>query len=267
MNIHLGRHVYGLAAIAFGVIAYVFHDFNGWQQAQPLAKAPHLAVFVLYFAAAIEILGGITIQWSKTARVGALMLGGTYLVFVLLWVPRVIASPLNYDPWGNVFEQSSLVSGAILVYAAFKQRDAKQAARIARIGYIAFGICVISFTLEQVFFLPMTASAVPKWIPPGQMFWAVATTIFFALAAMALLSGRFALFASRLLTLMIIGFGLLVWLPALFADPHKLFNWGGNAQNLAIAGSAWIVTDFLAATGTATGTVTEPLPNKNAALA
>jgi hypothetical protein len=266
MNISLGRHVYGLAAIAFGIIAFTFHDFNGWQQAEPLAKAPHLAVFLLYFAAVVELLGGIAIQWHKTARVGALALGAIYLVFALLWVPRIVASPSTYDPWGNLFEQSSLVSGAIVVFASF-EHDARHAAQIARIGYIAFGICVISFMFEQIFYLPMTASAVPKWIPPGQMFWAVATTIFFALAAIALLSGRSALLASRLLTAMIIGFGLLVWLPAPFADPHKLFNWGGNAQNLAIAGSAWIVTDFLNSSRTAKATVTESLPNKNAALA
>jgi hypothetical protein len=37
----------------------------------------------------------------------------------------------------------------------------------------------------------------------------------------------------------------LVWLPAPFADPHKLINWAGNAQNLAITGAAWIVADYL----------------------
>jgi hypothetical protein len=77
------------------------------------------------------------------------------------------------------------------------------------------------------------------------MFWAITTTIAFALAAIAILSGRSAFLASRLLTVMIIGFGLLVWLPALFVDPHKLMNWAGNAENLAIAGAAWIVADFL----------------------
>jgi len=99
--------------------------------------------------------------------------------------------------------------------------------------------------LEQLFYLSATADFVPKWIPPGQMFWAITTTIAFALAAIALLSGRSALLASRLLTAMVIGFGLLVWLPAPFADPHKLINWAGNAENLSIAGAAWIVTDFL----------------------
>jgi uncharacterized membrane protein YphA (DoxX/SURF4 family) len=77
------------------------------------------------------------------------------------------------------------------------------------------------------------------------MFWAITTTVAFALAGIALLSGHAALLASRLLTLMLIGFALLVWLPTLFADAHKLFSWAGNAQNLAITGAAWVVADFL----------------------
>jgi len=160
-------------------------------------------------------------------------------------VPRIVAEPLVYDRWGNFFEQFSLISGALIVYASLGQSGSERTDRTARIGYIFFGICVVSFTLEQLFYLSGTASFVPKWIPPGQMFWAVTTTIALALAAIALLSGSMALLASRLLTVMLIGFGLLVWLPAPFADPHKIINWAGNAQNLAITGAAWIVADYL----------------------
>jgi len=55
--------------------------------------------------------------------------------------------------------------------------------RSAQIGYYSFAICIVSFALEQLFYLSETASLVPKWIPPGQMFWAMATTAAFALAA------------------------------------------------------------------------------------
>jgi uncharacterized membrane protein YphA (DoxX/SURF4 family) len=244
MRMSLGRHVYGLAAVAFGVITLVWHDFNGWQQVRVLGNVPHREILV-YLAAAIELFGGIAIQWPRTARAGALALGILYLIFALLWVPRIAATPQIYDPWGNFFEQFSIVSGALIVYAAFGQSNPKRAARVARIGYVGFGICVVSFTLEQLVYLSGTASFVPKWIPPGQMFWAITTTGALALAAIALLSGRSALLASRLLTAMLIGFGLLVWLPAPFGDPHKLINWAGNAQNLAITGAAWIVADFL----------------------
>jgi uncharacterized membrane protein YphA (DoxX/SURF4 family) len=242
MKIGVGRHVYGLAAIAFGVITLVWHDFNDWQQIRALGNFPHREILV-YLAAAIEILGGIAVQGRRTTRAGALALGAMYLIFALLWIPFIVATPKIYDRWGNFFEQFSIVSGALIVYASSDRNES--AGKMARTGYIFFGICVISFALEQLFYLSGTAGFVPKWIPPGQMFWAITTTIAFALAAIALLSRHLALLASRLLTAMIIGFGLLVWLPALFADPHKLTNWAGNAQNLAIAGSAWIVADFL----------------------
>jgi uncharacterized membrane protein YphA (DoxX/SURF4 family) len=223
-RIYLGRHVYGLAAIAFGVITLVWHDFNTWQQIRALGNVPHREILV-YLAATIEIFGGLAIQWTRTARLGALALGILNLVFALLWVPHIV--------------------GALVVYGSLHPRKSSRPATLARLGYIFFGICVISFTLEQLFYLSGTASFVPKWIPPGQMFWAIVTTIAFALAAAALLSGRSALLAARLLTVMLVGFGLLVWLPAPFADAHKLINWAGNAQNLAITGAAWIVADFL----------------------
>jgi uncharacterized membrane protein YphA (DoxX/SURF4 family) len=243
-RIYLGRYVYGAAAIAFGIITLVWHDFNGWQQIRPLGNVPHREILV-YLAVAIELFGGISILWARTSRAGALALGAIYLVFALLWLPHIVATPRVYDPWGNFFEQFSIVSGALIVYGSVSRSDPARAARLARIGYICFGICVISFTLEQLVYLSGTAQFVPKWIPPGQMFWAITTTIALALAAIALLSGRAALLASRLLTVMLIGFGLLVWLPRPFADPHQLINWAGNAQNLAITGAAWIVADFL----------------------
>jgi uncharacterized membrane protein YphA (DoxX/SURF4 family) len=238
-NIHLGRHVYGLAAIAFGIITLVWRDFSTWQQ-----NVPRQAIF-LYLVAVVELFGGLAIQWPKTAHVGATALCCLYMIFALSWVPRIIAEPRVYDRWGNFFEQFSLVAGALIVFASAGGNHSEQPPRAARIGYLFFGICVISFTLEQLFYLSGTAFFVPKWIPLGQMFWAVATTMAMGLAAIALLSGRVALLASRLLTAMIIGFGLFVWLPAPFADPHKIISWAGNAQNLAITGAAWIVADFL----------------------
>jgi uncharacterized membrane protein YphA (DoxX/SURF4 family) len=242
-RIGIGRNVYGLAAIAFGVIALIWRDFNApWQQITALGDIRHQDILI-YVPAALELFGGVAIQWCRTARAGALALGLNFLAFALLWVPRVAAEPLVYDRWGNVFEQLSIFTGAVIVYASFDRSE--RSARLARFGYLLFGICTISFTLEQLFYLRGTASFVPNWIPPGQMSWAVLTTIAFALAAIALLSGRLALVAAQLLTAMIVGFGLLIWLPAPFADPHKLINWAGNAQNLAIAGAAWIVADHL----------------------
>lgn len=244
-RIYLGRHVYGSAAVGFAVISFLWRDFGApWQQIHAFGNVPHREILV-YIAAVIELLGGIAIQWPRTARVGAVALGTIFFVFALLWVPRIVAEPLIYDRWANFFEQFSIVSGAVVAYGMAERASSGSAPKSARIGYLFFGICVISFMVDHIFYLSAVASFTPKWIPPGQMFWAITTTVAFGLAAIALFSGRSVLLASRLLTAMLVGFGLLVWLPRPFADPHTLMNWAGNAQNWAITGAAWIVSDFL----------------------
>ena len=244
----------------FGILGFVWRDVNLWRQIIPIGKVPHPEMF-LYIAAAIQLFGGLAIQWAPARRVGAFSLGSIYSIFALLLVPEIIARPLTYNSWGNFFEHFSLVSGALIVFGAAgpnnregapranpeRLTEGKESNGLARIGYVSFGICVISFALEQLAYLSATASLVPKWIPPGQMFWAVTTTIAFALAAIAILFGG-ALLASRLLTVMLISFGLLVWLPIVIAHPHTLFNWTESAETLAIAGVALIVTDFLTQT-------------------
>jgi|ERR1700723_20785 len=234
----LGRYLYGLALIASGTCAMVWHNFDA------LADVPHRGILV-YVAATIITLGGAAILWSQTVRAGAVAVGAIYLGFALLGVPLIIEHPLVYNGFGNFFEQLSYVASAGILYACSGSIAPAKPSRLAHIGYYAFAICVVSFALEQLFYLPETASFVPKWLPPGQMFWAIATTVAFGLAAIALLSGFMALLASRLNTAMLLGFGLLVWLPAVFADPHSSQNWAEGTETLAIAASAWIVADFL----------------------
>lgn len=245
MKLQAGRHVYGLAAIFLGILGLVYQQFNTWQQADALGNISHMEVFVS-FVAVLEIAGGVAVQWKKTSRAGAIVLFIIFLFFTLLWLPVIITAPLVYDGWGNFFEELSLVSGAMIIYATVGAINLVTNKRIARTAYYFFAICVISFTLVQALDLNATAGFIPKWIPPGQMFWSVATTIAFALAAISLFTGWLALLTSRLVTAMIICFGVFVWLPILIHDPHQMFDWAGNAVNLAIGGAAWIVSDYLA---------------------
>ncbi len=238
MKHSLGRYLYGVAAIASGICTLVWHDVS------TLGSVPHREILV-YVVAAVEILGGVAVAWPRTPRAGAVALGALYFIFAMLGVPLIIAHPLVYNGFGNFFEQFSFVAGAMILYACSGPLAPARTARLAQIGYYSFGICVVSFALEQLFYLSATASLVPKWIPPGQMFWAIATTTAFALAAIALLTGFMARLAARLTTAMIVGFGLLVWLPALFAGPHSYPNWSESVETLGIAATAWIVADFL----------------------
>jgi uncharacterized membrane protein YphA (DoxX/SURF4 family) len=244
MKYSRGRYVYGSAAIGSAVCALVWHDFA------VLGNVPHRGILI-YLMATIEILGGVAVLWPRTARAGAVALGTVYFTFASLGVPLIIKDPLIYNGYGNFFEQFSFVSGAMILYACCGASATARTARLAQIGYYSFEICVVSFGLEQLFYLSQTASLVPKWIPLGQMFWAKATTAAFALAAIALLTGFMARLAAGLTTAMLVGFGLLVWLPALFANRHSFVNWSEGAETLGIAATGWIVADFLGQRGSA----------------
>ena len=230
---NLGRPVLGVAALAIGLITLAWHDYNDWPQLR----------YLVYAASAAQIVGGAAIQFRRTTKTGATVLSGGNLVFVLLCVPGIVAAPRVYNSWGNFFEQFCLLSGAAIVFG--RRSPAWSREHLNRIARILLGICAASFTLEQAFYLDATAKLVPKWIPPSPMFWAVTTTVFFALAALALLTNRVALPASRLLTLMLLSFGLLVWVPLLLSDPRSHTNWSEFAETFAIAGAIWILADLL----------------------
>ena len=228
--------------MAFGFITLVWHDYKDWVQLRSILNATDGPVF-LYAVAGAQIFGGAAMQFRRTAKIGALVLGAVYLAFAFSYVPRIVAGPQVYDRWGNFFEQFSLVTGAAIVYARFSSAWAPET--LKRVGRILFGVCVASFTLEQAFYLDNTASLVPKWFPPSPMFWAIATTVAFALAAVALLTNAKALLATRLLTTMLLIFGLIVWIPLLYSNPHSHANWSESAETFAIAGAAWILADLL----------------------
>ncbi|HEX3549726.1 MAG TPA: hypothetical protein VHT53_05090 [Candidatus Elarobacter sp.] len=240
-----GRHVFGAAAVLAAACGLALHDVTVWETTQPLAGTAYRDLPV-YGAAVLELCGGLAIQWRRTARAGALALAAVYAAFVLLSVPVIVRHPLVYNAWGDFFELLSLVCGATIVYASFAPADAAWARTAKRIAYGGFAVCVVSFAVEQLVYLDVTASFVPAWVPPGRMFWAVVTTIAFALAAVALLAGWRSALASTLLTLMLVLFGFLVWLPLLFANPRSQVVLAGNTENLAVAGAAWIVADLLA---------------------
>lgn len=238
---NLGLYVYGASAIVLGVIGLAWSDFaTNWQRVT--ASVPHRATLAA-IAAVYELFAGIAVLWRRTAQAGALLLTVLYSVFALLWVPQIIAAPRVYDFWGNFFEEFSLVIAGMVACTSLASSDSWK--RRTRIISRLYGICVISFALEHLFYLSGTASFVPRWIPPGQMFWAVATAIFFLFAAAAILSGMLAGLAARLLTAMILGFEALVWAPKLFTSPHEHFVWAGNGICLALAGAAWVIADSM----------------------
>ena len=251
---NLGVYVYGAGAIALGASGLVWRDFaTNWQRVGP--HVPHREALAI-LAAVYEVAGGAAIAWRRTRRAGAAMLTVLYAIFTLLWVVQAFRVPRVYDGWGNVFEELSLVIAGMVVYAWAAPAESAWARRRVWISR-AYGICPISFGVDHFVYLAAAVGFVPKWIPPGGMFWVVTTAVCFLAAAAAILSGILAGLAARMLTAMIVGFGILGWLPRLVELPHMHFMWSANAINLALAGAAWVVADAIVGSGKRTSADSE----------
>ena len=235
--------VYGLGAVALGLTGLFWGDFAVvWQ---PDSSVPGRGA-VGYAVAVAPLLAGLAMQWKRAVQQGALALIVLYaLAEILLDVPRGIAHPSVFVYWYGVFEHLALAAAGVVIYAQRARPEAAAAERPSRIARIVFGVCLIYFGLAHHLYLANTASMVPAWLPPGQVFWSYATGAAHIAAGVAIISGIYARAASMLLTAMFVVFAILVHAPLVITEPHTHMHWAENAVNLALIGSAWVIAASL----------------------
>jgi len=156
-----------------------------------------------------------------------------------------LADPTEYGVYSGACEQLALAAGALIIYAANAKIDSALAARLTRLGQLAFGVCALLFGGAHFVYMNLTAPLVPKWLPPSQLFWGYATGVAHIAAGIAILTGVRARLAAILLTLMYALFTPLVHIPLVMAKPSH-GAWAEITLNLALTGAAWVVADSFA---------------------
>src|SRR5436190_13720611 len=208
---------YGLAAIILGVPALVFGKFGAmgvalpaWMASRPLAMA--LAGFL--------ILAGLALNLKRTAAVAALALAAFFGLRVLaLEIPRAFSQLNVWVTWEVIAEPLAMAIGALLAFLLVRDRRSGRAAMLLRLLPRIFGACLVVFGTSELVYAAFTATFVPAWLPPSQLFWAYLTGVCQIAAGLALLSGIQARLAATLLTIMYLVFALIVHPPRVLADP------------------------------------------------
>lgn len=240
-----GSRVYGVGVMALGLACLAFGDFD---PGQTVPKDFPARTALAYSAGIFMVVAAAAIEWRRTVAWGAAALAGYYAVFVLLLMNGrlLLRGYAVYGTYEGIAMQLAIAASALIVYATTAQIDREVSARLTRVGHIGFGACSLIWGGAHFVYMNLTAPLVPKWLPPGQVFWGYVTGGCFIAAGFAVLTRIQARLAAILLTVMIAAFGLLANGPMLIANPSSHWNWTESILNLALIGAAWVVADSLA---------------------
>lgn len=228
---------FALGAILLGAVGIWFHDFAMQWQSVP-AGFPFRTQFAVVTGLLLILGGGETLS-GKFSRAGALLLGCIYgLWLLILHVPLVIAKPSDFGTWNGVAEIVFMIAGAVTLYTAAAGAVSD---RVAHGVCIATGLAALVFGAAHFKYAEFTATMVPAWIPPSQIFWAYATGVAHLAAGLSLLSGIRARLGATLLAVMMALFVVLVHVPRVVAAPDELLQWIMLGVALSLSGSAWLI--------------------------
>jgi uncharacterized membrane protein len=124
------------------------------------------------------------------------------------------------------------------------------AERAVRAAQVLFGLNCIAYGLAHFAYADLTVSMVPTWLPTPLGF-AYFTGLGHLAAGIGIIVGILPRLAATLEALMMSLFGLLVWVPSLFAQPPPEWatppknQWSELVVTLLLAASAWIVATSL----------------------
>jgi uncharacterized membrane protein len=241
----MGQTLFALSLLALGVLSLLSRDFALVWQPVP-AGIPGRAVLACV-SGAIMVVTGLGLLFRRaTVPVSFVLFVYTAIWLLALHIPRVIANPLQEATWGGSGEIATLVGASWILYASaakpgdrwyFSSLAGTSAIRWARILF-AIGVPLVG--LEHLVYGPDTASFVPAWLP-DRLGWAYFTGIAHIVAGIAILVSVLPRLAAALETLMMAIFTVLVWMPAVMADPAQRFNWTALLMSAVITAAGWIV--------------------------
>lgn len=231
---------FAVGAILLGVVGIWFHDFAMQWQPVP-AGLPSRSVLAIV-AGALLALGGAAIFTRQYEKPGAWSL----TIFLGLWtialnLPSAIAGFKHIGSWNSPAEIAFMTMGALALASSSAGAGRQLLARIAR---IVAGVCACVFGFAHFNYIDFTATMVPAWIPPSQVFWAWATGAGHLAAGLALVTGLYSRLAATCLAAMMGSFVLLLHLPRVIGSPEAHVEWIMLGVSSMLAGAAWLIRKY-----------------------
>jgi uncharacterized membrane protein len=201
----LAVSIFAVGMIALGILSVISRDFAyTWQ---PVPQFHPGREILAVTCGSFMIAASIALLFRSTVHIAARAMFVYLLAWMCLKVPAIFVAPQIEGVWLGLGELGMLFAGGWVLLAEFSE------VRVGiRIAQIIFGLAVIPVGLSHLFYLHITASLVPSWLP-FRTALAAATGVAQIVCGLgmlfAILPGRAAYIETGLLGL----FGFLVWGP------------------------------------------------------
>jgi uncharacterized membrane protein YphA (DoxX/SURF4 family) len=249
----LGHGLFAIATASLALMSLTFGDFSPMWKSIP-ASIPEREIW-LYGSAVILLATSAGLCFSRTALPSALTIGAYQAVWAVAGAAPILSQPLSIGSWYGTCEALTSLVGTWILYAILRWQSPGlempiSIKSVVRAAQFLFGLTCVFYGWSHFAYADYTASMVPGWLPDGLGF-AYFTGLGHIAAGVGIMVGILPRLAATLEAIMMSAFGLLVWVPSLFAQPRP--EWAGTPQNqwselvvnLVLAASAWIVADSL----------------------
>lgn len=116
--------------------------------------------------------------------------------------------------------------------------------KLATTGKWLYALAFIAFGIQHFIYAQFVATLVPGWLP-WHLFWALFVGVAFILAALSIILNKYTRLSTTLLAVLMGLFIVLIHIPNLYTNPQNPQSWARALQDIAITGTALMLTGSL----------------------
>jgi len=219
--------LFAIGLIGLGTLSVIYRDFAfDWQRVPAFQPGRDvLAVLCGLFMIAVSV----ALLFRATAAMAARFLLPFLLAWQCLKIPALIAAPQIEAVWLGFGEIAMLLAGGLVVFARFSGLENSGSfvrhiteERGIRIARIIFGMALLPVGLSHIFYVGITASMIPSWLP-FRVALAYLTGVGQMACGLGVLLSIFPRVAAFIETGMLTLFAFLVWGPTKWIDFNPTF--------------------------------------------
>ena len=240
----VGRYLYAIAIIAFGVEHFAFGHSLSALILLP-ETTPALKVWVYATGTALAV-GGICIAAGIRIRMVATFLGiFFFLLYLIFHLPKEIANPKDPGAWAAAFELIGLCGGSFILARTQRPNHPGEKWNFTVVDLHSSGVYFFASTfivigIQHMLYADFISSLIPAWIPL-RLFWAYFVGIAFFAYAFSLISGIKVRLAATFAGIMFVLWVLILHGPRVVANPNTETEWTSLFIALAMGAISFIV--------------------------